>query len=347
MGAFRLMCLTYQFLILRLVVNLAAIIPGFYAIRWGVSFFRKLTGLEGLLIADIMFGYIGLVVFIIYIELARKFLGHLIKYAQVASATELLNSGDVKAASLSFGFKEMLKRFGSVSAMSLADAVMRAAFTKASEWVVDKATFVPEIFKKGMLVTLFKTVVKTVLFHVDEIVVSHMYRNPDLSAWEGIVEGVQLYFKSWKTVLKSAFFSTLWLKLFSWVLHSVIVISAIVMLWSSGAKTLLVFLITYKIVTVLLKSTLLEPYLTMSMLVGFYNTEHGELGDNSIKDRLLEVVGGAKSMLFSGKRNDSEVVESLTSLITDSMKDTDDTEEIMSDASDILNRMMTGQEEST
>lgn len=347
MSPVRLLWSTYQFLFLRLIINMVSIIPGYFAIVWGVKFFRRLTGLEGLLIADIMFGYIGLVVFIVYINFTRKFTTHLIRYAQVASATEIIRTGDPNAAGLLYGFRAMFHRFGSVTGMYFADRLMNSAFHKVSAWVMENTDFIPEVFKKGFLVKLLNSVVRTVIFHVDEVVVSHMYRNRDITAWEGIAQGIELYFRSWKTVLKSAFMTALWLKLFSWAFHIFVLGLGVFYLWGSGFQEILTFFITYKIIATLLRSTLLEPYQTMSMLLGFYVTRHDEVSDTTVSDKLQDIAVSLREILRKGKTSDANLADQLAGVVTEGMSKNDEGHKVMSDAGEILSKMLDSSNKTT
>jgi hypothetical protein len=320
-----LMIRTYPFIFLRLLVNVLIVWPAYEAVLWGIDTGRKLTNVD-LLVADLLFGWIGLAAFIIYIEFARKFTIHLIRYAQIACVTELITNNEIKGSSLVFGFRTMLSRFGTVAIMYLANNLMTKAVSQVSGWIVENGKFIPAIFKKGLLANLVSSTIKTVVFNVDEIVVSYLYKNKEMPLWEGTTNGISLYVQSWQSVLKSAFLSVLWLKVFGIVLALSIWSYGIWYLWGGGIKSMLVFFFVYKIVSVLIKSTLVEPYQSISMLVGFYEAKADSKEPMDLSEKLSEVSSEFKQMLLKGRTQSADLSEKLASLVTGEMSNS--TEEV-------------------
>lgn len=314
MSAVMLILRTYPFLLLRLAVNVIVLVPIVWVFTFGVEKGREWLGVNTVL-TDFAFGYCALSLTMLVIDFSRKYINHLIRYAQIASMTDLLCESD--EVSFSKGWRTMMTRFGSVSALYFADKLMSKAINQVASWIIDNGKFIPDSVKTGTLARVISSIVKTAVLHVDEVVVSYMYRRPELSVWEGIGKGISLYFQSWKSLLKAAFFSVLWVKVFGWAMNLIVWIFAIWYLWDKGVSSIIIFVLTYKIVAFLVRDTLLHPYQSASMLIGFYEVSKNREPEPAMEEKLSAISESFDSILDLNR--DESFSEKVSSMITEGM----------------------------
>jgi len=274
-------------------------------------------------ITDIAFGYAGLALFIGYIGFARKYTTHLVRYAQIASVTAIVTDKTIKGSMMLYGFKMLFSRFGTVSMIYFSDRLISAALREVSEWILEHGDFIPSFLKSGFLSKLFSSTLRTVIFSVGEIVVSYMYNNKDLSFWEGISDGISLYVRSWKSILKAAFFSVLWLKVFAFFINISLFVFLVWYSWGLGVVTLFWYLILYRIIIMILNATFVEPYQSISMVLGFYENKKDKQDIANLSDTLQGVSSAFKDMLIHRKQFDPSIVSGLTGIVTSNLNASD------------------------
>jgi hypothetical protein len=307
---------TYPFLLLRFLCGAAALVPGYFAIKWGIDAGRELTGVN-LLLTDFLFAYIGIAAFIMYIEFVRKAMLHMISYAHVGSMTGYIAGRKGREYGVGFGFKLMLSRFGSVSAMFVANKIMRKVVGDVSSWIADNDKFIPAYLKKGFIGRMVKGTVEVIVFRVMEVIVSYLYINKDTGLWQGVLQGASLYIQSWKLVFKNSFLATLWVKLFSVVLNFIALLTFVWVMWGSSLLDIAVMFIFYKIVAALARMSLLEPYQTAYMLIAFHKSMKAIEVDEEIADRVDSVYDQFKDVLFKRNAEGGELAEQLISVFKD------------------------------
>jgi hypothetical protein len=295
-----LMLKTYPFLFIRLVVNLAAIYPAYLCVVGAIKYGREITGTVFIL-SDILFGWLGLTVFVFYLEFVRRYIVHIIRYAQLAAVTQLITEGEIKGSVTAYGFRKMLDKFGSVSIMFLVDKVMNRAVSQISRWIVEEGNFIPSFLKKGILARFLSSIVRTLVFHIDEVIISYMYKHSEEDLWDSVGKGISLYVKSWKSILKAAFFSILWMKIFSILTRGTILIYGVWLFYGYGVQALFIFFLFYKALMSFLKATFVEPYTSISMVVGFYESNPQEDGLANVTDKLKEISDEFKSIILRGR----------------------------------------------
>lgn len=309
---------TYPFLILRFILVALLYLPGYLSLEWGMQLGRRLTGID-LFVFDFMFAYCGFVFFLFYYRVAKMLLLHVLQYAQVGAMTAVLLEKEVKGSLLVYGFKQLLGRFGTVSAMFVAERFMFKVVKEVSSWIIEKGKFLPSFLREGFLSRWVGKSLELTVYHVLEAIVSYLYANPKMNLWEGAIKSTSLYVQSWKSVLKSAFLNTLFMTIFGKVASLIMLVTTIVLAWDKGLLTILAIVITIKITASLLRTAFVEPYETASMLIGFHEGIAGKEPSENIMERLSGSSDKFKRLIFKGKDEGSEFAEKVAHNITEEL----------------------------
>ena len=309
---------TYGFLILRFLVSLGVIFPGYFIAIWAIKLGRKWSGLD-LLVTDLLFAYCGIAGMAIYFSAGKKLSLHFINYAHIAGMTGVINGTLKEKSSVRYGISLVFSRIGPVSFMFVADKFLRKVLNRISKWILENSKIIPDSFKKGFISRFVGDSIKSLIFSVLPVTTSYLYMHKDEKFWDGTLKAISLYLQSWKQTMKAAFLNTLWIKVFGKVVNIVIFVVFMVQLWGEGIQQIITYYIFYKFILFVLKETFMEPYQMASMLVGFHegckDKEPKPEALNSIEDLSSKI----KDTVFNKKESSDELINNVVEAITSAL----------------------------
>lgn len=313
---------TYEFVFFRFILCLGVFYPGYKAIMWGINKGREWFGIN-LFVADLLYGYCGLAAFILFISLFRSIVLHYLQYAQVASMTALLEGEEIQESLVKHGFKTMMSRIGSVSLLYVSDNLLKKVVKEVSSWLLQEGNIVPAFLKKGLFSRIVSDSFKTIVYCASEVMASYLYVNKDVGTIEGAMKATSLYVQSWKTVLKSAFMNTIYIKILGKLISWTVIGLFVWLMWGQGFKVILATYIAVKVLGYLLKVSLVEPYQVASMLVGYYQGAKSKEPSEEIMAVVAENSDSFKDLIFRGKEEGNELATKLSGTIINQAKGID------------------------
>lgn len=214
------------------------------------------------------------------VGLARSWLLHVVKVGHVAVATAYITGGNLPAgeSQYSVGKRLVVEQFVDVNVLFLLDGLVKGSTRAVNRLIEDVSRWMP-IPGIESLAQWAQRVVAMAMNFVDETVLSYSLYKKERNVWQSALEGVVLYAQSYKQVLANAVVMAIG----AWASFAVIVLVLGVFFWpisySLGAKhgTLQsVFFLLPFIFGYVLKLSIVNPFVMISVLVTFYKHAVGQ-----------------------------------------------------------------------
>jgi hypothetical protein len=170
-----------------------------FAILMGIA---ALFGSEGVgaILFFVWIGLVGVVNFLI-----NHYIGYLVKAAHVAVITTAFKDGAVPADPVSTGKAMVKERFGTSNVYFVIDKLVTGSVRQLQRMLgrVADGLFgaIPGMDGVKKLMNLFLDIS---LGYIDECCLGYTFLHPGQNAFKSAADGVVVYFKNWKTLLKDA-----------------------------------------------------------------------------------------------------------------------------------------------
>ena len=170
-----------------------------FAILMGISYLFN-SGSVGAIMFFIWLGVVGVVNFLI-----NHYIGYLVKAGHVAVIATAFQTGVVPADPVNTGKTMVKERFGTSNVYFIVDKLV-AGSVKQLQRTLGRITdgllgAIPGIDSLKSLMNLFLDIS---LGYVDECCLGYTFNHPEQNAFKSAADGVVIYFKNWKTLLKDA-----------------------------------------------------------------------------------------------------------------------------------------------
>lgn len=296
MNTFHILYKTFSFILLRLFVVIATIIPLIFLTISFADFFFRLFDIQvyGIVytIFYLNFAYIGFTIGIFILGFLSKTLLFYIKIAHVVAISRICTDDDCSNLFI-VSVRDVLRHFLSINLFYVADKLVLRGIQDMGMFLVKKEAFsvltkdTDNKLKKIGLRFLGKTISKT-LNYCDELIFSYVYvqwRVLDITdaddttlskkdkvqqSLKYVVDGICLYLKNCMSLMKSSFYTILVAEIFSWIISFVIVFVVWILL-SKGILVASFFFIFSRIIYFVLSYAMLEAYETVTLVTTFYN----------------------------------------------------------------------------
>lgn len=305
-----LLMATGEFIALRLIVQLAVLYPGYEIVMWAYRIGRD-YGHSRLYLSDALYMFLGLCLAYFITNWPRKLLLHLVSSLHVAAIVLVMEGRTSKVFSTSF--KMIFKRFGATLLLFTVDLFLRKSAKEVSLWLVDKTENLPKIFKQGILSRLMKSSLEKIIFNCTECILGYLVLNPEKDIWEGSVHGIGVYFKSWKTVIKSALFTSIKLKI-AGIMVRLTVIGISIYILEKNFLVLVGLYVVLKVIGVLVDSCIIQPYILVSMMLAI---DFDQEVDDDLFDRLADLSDTFASTIHRSREEGNRVSEQLSERVRD------------------------------
>lgn len=213
----RLLLRTLPFFILKAVVFLIftvvlalGLLGGFIALKYLLDTETLPQSQTWLIIG----AAVGLLAAIGIIRAMRSWALYLVKAAHIAVLVELAQGRPLPdgRGQISYGQSAVKDRFGEASALFLLDEVVKSALRAVDRSILDVLSFLPQ--KTGaQIATVLRLFLRFAFGCLDEIVLAHAINDRSDTPWASAHSALALYGQRWTTILKNAF----WLTVFALV----------------------------------------------------------------------------------------------------------------------------------
>ncbi len=175
-----------------------------FAILMGISLLFKSEGVAGIMFF-VWLGLIGIVNFVL-----RHYVGYLVKAGHVAVIAESFRQGRVPSGSISVGASLVRERFGTANVYFALDKLVAGAVKqlqrtlgRLTDWLLGS---LPMTDKLKSALNFFLDIS---LGYIDECCLGYTFYRKEQNAYKSACDGVIIYAKNWKELLKNAAWTAL------------------------------------------------------------------------------------------------------------------------------------------
>jgi hypothetical protein len=250
----------------------AKLLLGLATVALSVIIFALLMSIAYLFKSD----YVFLFMFIIWLSatgavnfILNHYIGYLVKAGHVAVITEAVKTGRVPDHQMAYGMKMVKERFLTSNVYFVIDKLVAAAvrqLQRAVQKIGRAASFVPGMNYITNITNLF---ISIALGYVDECCLGYTFLHKSQSAFKSAADGIVVYWKNWKTLLKDAAITTLIvIVLVVAVTIGAFLVSSMVFVRLLGWNGIVAFLIAVFVAWVIRKA-FIDSYMMVKMMVSY------------------------------------------------------------------------------
>jgi len=170
-----------------------------FAILMGISYLFNSGGV-GVVLFFVWLGMVGIMNFLI-----NNYFGYLVKAGHVAVIATAFQNGAVPADPVNTGTRMVKDRFGTSNVYFVVDKLVSGAVKQLQRTLgrITDGLFgaIPGMKNLKNLMNLFLDIS---LGYIDECCLGYTFNHPEQNAFKSAADGVVIYFKNWKTLLKDA-----------------------------------------------------------------------------------------------------------------------------------------------
>jgi len=321
MSVMKLIKTTLPFFLMRFLIYaifaIAALI--FLGIMIGIGFLMaKLFGESSgafFIVMIIAFGgiYGGL-------RFLERYVLYIVKVGHISVVVELLKNGTIPEGKgqIAYGKEQVTKNFGSANVAFVMDNLIHGAVKQIQRWMLRIGEFFNFIPGAKNIIGILNAIMSVSLNYIDEAVISYtiLRKNEkrDETVWKSASDGVVLYAQSWKSMIKTAAGSVVFIYGFSIVSFLVFAlplmgISKVLSKNTPEVGFLLGFiaLVGAYALTIALKRAIIDPVVTIAMIRSYQKSIEGLEPAMDLQQKLLGVSGRFKK-LFNKAEEETEAV---------------------------------------
>jgi hypothetical protein len=199
----------------------------------------------------------------------NHYIGYLVKAGHVAVITEAVTARRIPDHQLSYGMRMVKERFLASNVYFIIDKLVAGAVRQLQR-VVQKiggaASFIPGMNYITNITNLFLSIA---LGYVDECCLGYTFLHKGQSAFKSAADGIVVYWKNWKTLLKDAAITTvIVILLVVAVTIGVFLVSSMVFVHMLHWNGIIAFLIALFVAWVIRKA-FVDSYMMVKMMVSY------------------------------------------------------------------------------
>ncbi|MBN1386038.1 hypothetical protein JW968_03620 [Candidatus Woesearchaeota archaeon] len=223
-------------------------------------------------------------------KLFKSYVYYLVKSAHVAVITEIVREGKMPpAGQVKYGIAKVKKRFVSTSAMFVLDKIINAVIRGINHAVSMLTGWIP-IPQVQQIIRLFMKILNLALSYIDEAIMSYIYGHDELDAWTGARDGIILYFKNWKPILKTSAFLVIFGMILSGAMVVVFWLIAIPVAAILPDKFAILAFIGLMVFGYIIKAATVNPFILISIIVTYNESIKGYEPDYETQAKLEQMV---------------------------------------------------------
>lgn len=248
------------------------------------------------------------------IKFLERYVLYMVKIGHISVIVELLRTGKIPdgKGQVEYGKDQVKESFGTTNIAFALDAMVHAAVKEIQRRFVRFGEFFSFIPGSKNIVGIINTIMSVAVNYIDEAIVSYIFlrksEKQEESAWKSASDGVVLYAQSWKGILKTAVGSVVMIYAFNIIIFLIFAIpfmftSNLLSAATPGSGFLFgaLALVAAYIVTMVLKRALIDPIVTISMILAYQKSISGMEPAVDLQRQLLGVSSKFKNLFEKGK----------------------------------------------
>src|SRR5690625_5652031 len=242
----------------------------------------------------------------------------MVKLGHVSVITELLRTGQIPEGQgmVSYGKDKVTENFGASNVAFVLDAMVHAAVRQIQRWIMRVGNFFRFIPGSQYIIGIINAIMAISLSYIDEAIMSYVFlrrsEQRQETVWKSALDGVTLYTQSWKSVLKSATISVVFIYAFNIILFLIFYfpLAFIFKLMGGdtpGLATFLGFLalVGAYILTTVAKRAFVDPVVTIIMVRSYQISIRGMEPKIDLQQRLLGISSRFKRLFDRAREEEA------------------------------------------
>lgn len=321
MSVMKLITTTMPFFLMRFLVYaiFAFVALIFLGIMIGIGFLmaRLFGESSGAFLIVMVLAFGGIFGGLRFLE---RYVLYIVKIGHISVVVELLKNGTIPEGKgqIAYGKEQVTKNFGSANVAFVMDNLIHGAVKQIQRWMLRVGNFFNFIPGAKNIIGILSAIMSVSLNYIDEAVISYtiLRRNEkrEETVWKSAADGVVLYAQSWKSMIKTAAGSVVFIYGFSIVTFLVFALPLMALSKILSRNTpevgfLLGFiaLVGAYALTVAIKRAVIDPVVTIAMIRSYQSSIEGIEPAMDLQKKLLGVSGRFKK-LFNKAEEETEAV---------------------------------------
>lgn len=250
----------------------------------------------------------------------ERYVLYIVKVGHISVVVELLKNGTIPEGKgqIAYGKEQVTQNFGSANVAFVMDNLIHGAVRQIQRWMMRVGEFFNFIPGAKNIIGILNAIMSVSLNYIDEAVISYtiLRRNEkrDETVWKSACDGVVLYAQSWKSMIKTAAGSVVFIYAFSIVTFLIFALPLMGLsrIISSNTPELgfllgFIAIVGAYALSVALKRALIDPIVTIAMIHSYQRSIEGVEPAMDLQQKLLGVSTRFKK-LFNKAEEETEAV---------------------------------------
>jgi uncharacterized membrane protein YbhN (UPF0104 family) len=235
-------------------------------------------------------------------NLLTHYFGYLIKAGHIAVVTEYVTTGNLPANQVEYAFNTVKSRFATSSVYFLIDKLVSGAVKELQEgvdFIGGKLDFIPYMDKITSFIKIF---IGIALGYIDECCLGYTFFMKDQSAFKSACDGLTIYWKNKKKLLKDSLFTTLIVMALTSAAWLVSFLFVLVIALATGSNiAIFVSIIVAILIAGIIKTSFIDSWMMVKMMICYMEDAPSTSVENGMYDTLCKISGKFKQLFEKAK----------------------------------------------
>lgn len=258
------------------------------------------------------------------LKFLERYVLYLLKIGHISVIVELMNNNKIPdgKGQIAFGKNKVKNNFGSTNIAFVLDNMVHGATKQIQRRIMrtgEKFGFVPG---HKSIIGIINAVMSISLSYIDEAIMSYIFVRKDItredSVWKSAIDGVVLYVQSWKSIIKTAAGSVIFIYAFNIIVFLVLAFPLMFASKILSADTPdlgflfgALALIAAYIITTVLKRALIDPIVTIAMIRAYQISIQNIEPSIDMHSKLLGLSSKFKKLVDKEKKEDNIIKDTI------------------------------------
>src|SRR5690625_1218058 len=260
------------------------------------------------------------------LKFLERYVLYMVKIGHISVVVELLTKGKVPEGKgqVAYGKDQVTSNFGTANVAFVLDNMVHALVRQIQRCMIRVGNMFSFISGSKNIIGIINAIMSVALNYIDEAIVSYIFvrknNGYEESVWKSASDGVVLYAQSWKSILKTAVGSVIFIYAFNIIIFLMLAFPFMFISKLMSANTpelgfLLgaLALIAAYVVTTILKRAFIDPIVTIAMIRSYQMSIQGMEPKMDLQHKLLSVSDNFKKLF--NKRKEVEEVQKTETVI--------------------------------
>lgn len=236
-------------------------------------------------------------------SIITHYFGYLVKAGHIAILTEAITTGHIPENQFEVASAKVKERFGTSNVYFVIDKLISSSVKQLQSGLDSVDNMLGNLPGVGIIISFSKVLVSISLGYVDECCLGYTFYKKDQDAFKSAADGVVIYFQNWKSLLKSALGTALFVILvtFAFTLIPFILFGAIFA--ALNLSKLLAFFLAV-LVALSIKTAFIDSYVLTKTMLSYMKLAPDTQITFNLYDKLCKLSSKFKELF--GKANISK-----------------------------------------